>query len=553
MTDPFQSIANLIDGATASATLLGERVRLASPADKFAEFARVCRLAIAMAEPGFNRASMADRLHQLAECTGVMPMHSVDEVQQILADVLPNPGSADAGMSDEGEINAPPFSEEALALRFAERHADRLRYVAAWSKWLEWDGVRWKTDDTLDVFNLARQICREAAESADNKYTNKIASAHTVAAVERLARSDRSLAATIDQWDANPWLLNTPGGIVDLQSGKIRASTFEDYATKVTGIAPNSSMPTPVWKGFLQRAAGGDQELISFLQRVSGYALTGTTREHALIFIYGRGANGKTTFLNALSGCWGDYHRTSPIETFTASQTDRHPTELASLFGARLVTATETEEGRRWAESKIKSLTGGDRIAARFMRQDFFEFTPQFKLVIAGNYKPGLRGVDEAMRRRFHLISFTVTVPLAERDETLPEKLKAESPGILWWAIKGCLEWQRLGLAPSESVRAATAEYLEAEDAFAAWIEEECDADPNAWESTADLFVSWNGYASRSGEYVGSLKRFRQRLEDRPELNLRAGRSAGGLRGFYGLRTKRPTWNEGREALAEAA
>ena len=147
------------------------------------------------------------------------------------------------------------------------------------------------------------------------------------------------------------------------------------------------------------------------MQRLAGYALTGRTSEHALAFLYGTGANGKTTFLNAITGCAGDYHRTAPIETFTASNSDRHPTDLAGLRGARLVTAIETEEGRRWAESKIKALTGGDQIAARFMRQDFFEYAPQFKLVIAGNHKPGLRTVDEAIRRRFHLVPFTVTIP----------------------------------------------------------------------------------------------------------------------------------------------
>ena len=243
--------------------------------------------------------------------------------------------------------------------------------------------------------------------------------------------------------------------------------------TKVTGIAPNGSCPTPVWAQFLDRTTGGDQELAKFLQRMSGYALTGLTDEHALFFIYGTGANGKSTFLNALTGCAGDYHKTSPIETFTASATERHPTDLAALRGARLVTAVETEEGRRWAESKIKSLTGGDRIAARFMRQDFFEFTPTFKLVIAGNHKPGLRSVDEAIRRRFHLVPFTVTVPPEERDETLAERLRAEWPGILAWAIEGCLDWRRQRLSPPAAVQAATAAYLDAEDALAAWIEDE--------------------------------------------------------------------------------
>ena len=180
----------------------------------------------------------------------------------------------------------------------------------------------------------------------------------------------------------------------------------------------------------------GDHELVAFLQRVAGYALTGSTSAHALFFLYGTGANGKSVFVNTVAGILGDYHRTAPIETFTASSHERHPTDLAGLRGARLVTAVETEEGRRWAESRIKALTGGDKIAARFMRQDFFEFTPQFKLLIAGNHKPGLRSVDEAIRRRFNLIPFAVTIPDEERDENLTDNLKAEWPGILAWMIE---------------------------------------------------------------------------------------------------------------------
>jgi putative DNA primase/helicase len=303
--------------------------------------------------------------------------------------------------------------------------------------------------------------------------------------------------------------------------------------TKITGIAPDASCPTPVWDGFLARVTDNQPELSAYLKRVAGYSLTGSTQEHALFFLYGLGANGKTTFLNAITACAGDYHRTAPIETFTASQLDRHPTDLAGLRGARLVTAIETEEGRRWAESRIKSLTGGDKIPARFMRQDFFEYTPQFKLIIAGNHKPGLRSVDEAIRRRFNLIPFTVTIPVEERDETMPEKLKAELPGIMQWMIDGCMDWQeRGGLAPPEVVTQATAAYLEAEDALAAWIEEAGQRDPNAWEKSGDLFASWTAWATKAGEYVGAMKRFLGVLETKGFTYER--RKDG--RGYRGLR-----------------
>jgi putative DNA primase/helicase len=221
------------------------------------------------------------------------------------------------------------------------------------------------------------------------------------------------------------------------------------------------------------------------------------------------------------------------LRPFTASHHDLHPTELAALRGARLVTATETEEGRRWAESRIKALTGGDKIAARFMRQDFLEFQPMFKLIIAGNHKPGLRSVDEAIRRRFHLIPFTVTIPPAERDEHLPEKLKSELPGILGWMIEGCLDWQETSLAPPDVVTAATKEYLEAEDAIAAWVEDCAIRAPNAFSKNAALFASWSEWSEKSGEHIGSQKRFCQNLEARgfaPFRHYREGRGFNGIR-----------------------
>ena len=517
--------------------------RGAPSSERCEAFENLARRAAGLIGPDFSQADAVDRLHAFADTSGLTKSIGSDRVQELLANGFADPASdADDVTGLDGDEPRPPaFSDESLALGFAARHEMRLRYVAPWARWLIWDGVRWCPDDTLHAYDHVRQSCREAASACNKaKIGVAIASAKTVAAVERLTRSDRRIAATVDQWDADPWLLNTPSGVVDLRNGEVRSSSPNAYMTKVTGVVADSSCAIPTWRRFLQRTTDGNTELEDFLQRVSGYALTGVTSEHALFFIYGTGANGKSTFLNAITGCQGDYHRTSAIETFTASATERHPTDLAALRGARLVTAVETEEGRRWAESKIKSLTGGDRIAARFMRQDFFEFTPTFKLIIAGNHKPGLRSVDEAIRRRFHLVPFTTTVPPSERDETLADQLRAEWPGILAWAIEGCLAWQERGLAAPEVVRTATAAYLEAEDALAAWIEDEGQIDPNAWESSADLFRSWKSWADRSGEYHGSIKKFCQRLEDRCEaLGMRKGRDGRGRRGFYGLRVSK--------------
>ena len=278
-----------------------------------------------------------------------------------------------------GTEGPPIFSDEALALRFAEIHTDNLRYVAAWNKWLSWDDTRWSFDTTLSAWNEARKICRAAsAECNKLKLAAALASSKTVAAVISLARSDRRLAATVDQWNTDIWSLNTPNGVIDLRTGKMREHDPTDYMTKITTVAPDHKCSIPIWLAFLERVTGGDVELVDFLQRMSGYALTGSTQEHALFFHHGVGANGKTTFINVLTGIIGDYHKTAPIETFIATHNEQHPTDLAGLHGARLVTAVETEEGRRWAENKIKALTGGDQISARFMRQDFFEFMPMF-------------------------------------------------------------------------------------------------------------------------------------------------------------------------------
>jgi putative DNA primase/helicase len=446
-------------------------------------------------------------------------------------------GSALPKATPTGEPEVSECSEDALAARFTQRHADNLRYVAAWGRWYQFDGVCWVQDHTLHVFDRAREVCRAAsAECALKPATAaRVASAATVAAIERLARADRRHAAVVDQWDSDRWLLNTPGGILDLRSGRIEPHRRESYCTKMTTVAPGG--PCPLWNAFLDRITDGDRELQAFLCRMAGYALTGETREHGLFFLYGTGANGKSVFVNTLAGILNDYARAAAIETFIASPAEHHPTDLAGLRGARLVTATETEDGRRWAECKIKALTGGDKIAARFMRQDFFEFTPVFKLIIAGNHKPGLRSVDEAIRRRLYLVPFTVTIPAAERDLSLSQKLRAEWSGILGWAVTGCLQWQDRGLDPPTSVREATEAYMASEDGIAQWLDARCIQATNAIETAERLFADWRAWAESAGEYVGSQKRFSQALEER---EFRRTRISGGARAFQGISLRAP-------------
>ena len=442
-----------------------------------------------------------------------------------------------------GDEDAPPpvdfegldwSSDDGLGLAFTRRYADDWRYCAAWGQWLSWTGTRWNPDRTLVVQHLVRGVCRAAQVFADKPtQRSKLASASTVSGVERLTRSDPRHSSSADDWDSDLWALNTPRGIVDLRSGAMRRHARGEHMTKLSTASPQGECPT--WRHFLEDVTGNDADLAAYLQRVVGYCLTGVTREHALFFLYGTGANGKSVFVNVLATILGDYATNAPMDTFMESRHDRHPTELAGLRGARFVAASETEQGRRWNESKLKSITGGDTVSARFMRQDFFEYTPQFKLVIAGNHKPAIRNADEAMKRRLHLVPFTITIPPERRDGRLTEKLLAERDGIMAWAVDGCLQWQRAGLRAPRCVIEATEEYFEGEDALGNWIEERCYVHTQAKAITADLFADWREWAENSGEFVGSIKRFSDLLVTRQFQKHRGGK---GVRHFIGISLK---------------
>jgi hypothetical protein len=288
-----------------------------------------------------------------------------DEVTRVVASIAQKEAArrgASLGLADPIDLLSemqkrdripPAFTDEALALRFAECHADDLRYVAAWSRWLSWEGHPMAVRRYTSCISMKPQgLPSRCIGVQQANIAAALASAKTVAAIERLAKSDRRLAATVSQWDADPWLLNTPGGVVDLRTGAATRHSPDLFMTRTTAVAPAPGCPN--FLAFLKRAMAGDDDLVAFLQRVFGYALTGSTREHALLFCYGTGANGKSVLLSTVAGIMGDYHRIAPIETFTASTSERHPTDLAGLRGARLVTAIETEEGRRWLRARSK-------------------------------------------------------------------------------------------------------------------------------------------------------------------------------------------------------
>lgn len=393
-------------------------------------------------------------------------------------------------------------------------------------------GGYWQADRTGLVKDRVRRHCMNfdvltaCVKEVENLHRRK-----TIEDVYALVCIDQRVAVARERWDRDPWLLGTPkSGTVDLRTGRLREADPDDRITRRTAVAPGGGCPR--FLEFLGEITDHRPDLIGYLQRYCGMALIGEPREHVLGFWYGGGANGKSTLLGALHSTLGDYSHVAETETFLEARGERHPTDLAAMAGARLVLAEELEEGRRWNMARVKQLTGGAPITARFMRQDSFTFTPSHTLILAGNHKPSLRTVDEAIRRRLHLVPFTVTIPPEDRDPNLPTKLAAERGGILAWMIEGCLAYQAEGLNPPGIVLDATDEYFDVQDELKAWVEDACEIGANKWEQPTPLFNSWRRWCERQQLNPGTIKVFSDRLES---AGYRRGRSGPRGRHFTGL------------------
>ena len=311
-------------------------------------------------------------------------------------------------------------------------------------------------------------------------------------------------------------LLNCPNGTLDLQTGRLLKHDRADLLTKRIEVKYDSNAECPRWLAFLNRIMDGDQELILFLQRAVGYTLTGGVAEQCLFFMLGTGRNGKSTFIETLLALLGDYGQKAPTEMLMFKGNGGGiPNDLARLPGARLVVAAEVEQGRRLAESTVKDLTGGDTITARFLRQEFFDFTPTHKVWMYGNHKPVIKGTDEGIWRRIHLIPFAVQIPVSEQDPNLKAKLAEELPGILAWAVRGCLDWQKHGLSVPESVKEATADYRAEMDVVSAFIEECCTTGQNHYAKWKELYAAYTDWCNVNGERAESGKRFGNTLTER--------------------------------------
>jgi putative DNA primase/helicase len=332
-----------------------------------------------------------------------------------------------------------------------------------------------------------------------------------------MARSEPGIPILPEEMDRDPWLLNCANGTLELKTGRLREHRREDYITKLCPVEYHAGAQAQRFHEFLRDIFDDNTALIQYLQRLAGRCLTADVSEQDLHIFWGKGANGKSTLLNVLLEMLGlDYAMKAPTELLMVKRGESHPTERADLFGKRLVVAMETEEGRQLAESLVKELTGGDRIRARRMREDFWEFAPTHKVILCTNHKPRIKGTDHAIWRRIRLVPFTVTFSEDKQDKQLPEKLRAELPGILAWAVQGCLEWQHHGMETPESVLAATKEYRAAEDLLAQWLAECCrTGSPDYRQKAGELYASYHAWCERGGETPQKQKGFGEAMTER--------------------------------------
>lgn len=405
-------------------------------------------------------------------------------------------------------------------------HGQDMRYVPRWKTWIVWDGRRWCRDETGEVERRAKSVVRgwmheaktmedKDARAALMKHALRSESSNRIRAMIDLARSEPGVAIDYNELDQRPHLLPVANGTLDLWRGELGPFDRGHLLTKCIPIEYRADAECPVWQNTLSVIFGGDQALIAYVQRAVGYSLTGDTSEQCLHLCHGTGSNGKSTLLDVLGHLAGDYGQQADFTTFLERRSEGPRNDVARLAGARLVRSSEVGDNKRLNEGLIKSLTGGDTITARFLHSEHFEFVPQFKLWLAANHKPVIRGSDYAIWRRVRLIPFDVTITPEQRDDKLPEKLRAELPGILRWAVEGCQMWLEGGLRPPDRVIAATADYRTESDTIAAFLEDCCDLDASFSLPSGSLYSAYQRWCKDNGEYVLTSTKFGRDLTDR--------------------------------------
>ncbi len=448
-------------------------------------------------------------------------------------------------MSDDIQKAHDPCSHLANAHRIVEHYGDQLLYVEGigWHVW----HPPWRADELgarRVVHGLGAIIAQEAAgmaqwvadasSKADREDREKAMNmrfkwAGTSESAQTLEQSMRMASTLLNckavDLDANPMLLGTPSGVLDLGCGNYRPHDQRDRITKTTGCEFDRVASAETWKRFVSAAMGGDPDLIGYVQRLCGYMLSGARGEHLLPILWGNGANGKSTFLGAMQSVLGDYAGTAAPGLLIQRHGTEHPTALADLQGKRMMVVSETGEAGRLNEEQAKLLTGGDTITARRMRMDFFQFEPSHQLILQTNHRPRVAGTDQGLWRRLRLIPFAVTVPKDKRDPHLPEKLRAELPGILSWCLDGWKNYRTHGFNYPEAVRAATSDYRESSDIVGEFLSECCDMNPNFTESAGNLYHAYQDWCGQVGERSRSQREFGMRLGERGFVQARTGSS----------------------------
>lgn len=428
-----------------------------------------------------------------------------------------------------------PLTDSGNAERFAREHGKDVRHCRAPKQWLVYDGARFARDDTGEVerrakvtiralYRLAADIEKKDVREATATWARKSEAAPRRDAMLHLARAERAIAVRADQLDADPYLLNAENGTIDLRSGRLRQHSRADLITKLAPVEFDPTARCPTWEAFLERVLP-DKGTRDFLQRWTGYALTGDVSAEALCVAIGKGANGKSTFAGTLQELLGDYARSVNPELLLASKNDgganRASPDLMALRGVRFALCAETEEGRTLSAAMVKRTSSTDKIAARPLHAESCEFSPSHKLFLMTNHRPRVRTADDGTWRRIFYVPFSVTIPEAQQDKGLRDKLRAELPGILAWAVRGCLEWQqggggRAGLAAPDCVVNATREYREAEDVLAPFLADACVLEPGATVKKGDLYAAYQRWAERNKEAAEGSRTFHGRIADLP-------------------------------------
>lgn len=443
-----------------------------------------------------------------------------------------------------------PFSSKLSdlgnAARLVRRHGQDLVFSTALG-WMHWDGRRWNPDSDLEIerraYETVQWFLRAAlADPVDEvadalvKWARKSESQARIRAMVELARPFVAVEQSL--FDADPWLLNTGTGTIDLRTGELLPHRREDYLTRLVEVGYDPEATAPTFEKFLDTVFAGDRDLIGYVQRAVGLAIQGGISGQVLFFLIGTGSNGKTTFIEALHDLLGGYARKLPVESLMKKPVGSVRNDLAQLPGVRLVTAVESDIDGKLAEGLVKSITGGDTISARFLYREFFDFRPQLTPMVSTNHLPMVRGTDHAVWRRIKAIPFDVTIPDEEQDQHLPEKLRAELPGVLAWAVRGCLEWQQRGLDEPEAVTRAIASYRTSQDLLALWLADECQEGAGLQSTSSDLYSSYQWWAGRNGGKDLSHEEFGRLLAERGFERDRQYISGKRFRVWVGLRAE---------------